>query len=136
VLTTHPQAPEVSQATVGPNLFQSLEVITQLRIDTIRQNLRVLAIHDILLSVQEPRRDFELSGILDNSDNALKLVRVQFTGTTQICERVYIINKKHIPLVEVNIRLLADKVGITTPDTLDLRQSVHNLALSVDISVE
>lgn len=43
---------------------------------------------------------------------------------------------KHIPLVEVNIRLLANKVGVTTSNTLDLRQSVHNLALSVNISVE
>jgi hypothetical protein len=43
---------------------------------------------------------------------------------------------KHIPLVEIYICLLANKVGVTTSNTLDLRQSVHNLALSVNISVE
>jgi len=45
-------------------------------------------------------------------------------------------NWKNIPLIEVNIRLLANKVGVATPNTLDLRQGVHNLALSVNISIE
>lgn len=40
------------------------------------------------------------------------------------------------PLVEVNIGLLANKVGVTATNTLDLRQSVHNLALAVDIGVK
>jgi hypothetical protein len=43
---------------------------------------------------------------------------------------------KYIPLIEINICFLANKVGVTTTNTLDLRQSVHNLALSVNISVE
>jgi hypothetical protein len=43
---------------------------------------------------------------------------------------------KYIPLVEINICLLANKVGVTTSNTLDLRQSVHNLALSVNISIK
>ena len=88
MLTTHPQAPEVPKTTVGPNLLQPLEVITQLRIDTIGKDLRVLAVYNVLLSVQEPCGNFELSGILDNRNNTLKLVRVQFTGTIQLYERV------------------------------------------------
>lgn len=40
------------------------------------------------------------------------------------------------PLVEVNIGLLADNVGVTTTNTLDLGQGVHDLALSIDVGVE
>ncbi len=40
------------------------------------------------------------------------------------------------PLVEVNISLLADNVGVTTTNTLDLGQGVHDLALSIDVGVE
>lgn len=40
------------------------------------------------------------------------------------------------PLVEVNIGLLADQVGVATSDTLDLGQGVHDLALSINVSVE
>ena len=40
------------------------------------------------------------------------------------------------PLVQVNVGLFADKVGVTTANTLDLRQGVHNFAFSVNIGVE
>lgn len=42
----------------------------------------------------------------------------------------------HAPLVEVDIGLLADQVRVTATDTLDLRQGVHDFALSVNIGVE
>jgi hypothetical protein len=41
-----------------------------------------------------------------------------------------------VPLVEVDIGLLADQVGITTANTLDLSQGVHDLALSIDVGIE
>jgi hypothetical protein len=41
-----------------------------------------------------------------------------------------------IPLVEINISLLADQVGVTASDTLDLGQGVHDLLLSLDIGVQ
>lgn len=43
---------------------------------------------------------------------------------------------ENVPLVEVNIGLLADQVGVTATDTLDLGQGVHNLLLAVNIGVE
>lgn len=54
VLTTDTQAPVVSETTVSADLLQALQIVTQLRVDTVRQDLRVLAIDDIALSVQEP----------------------------------------------------------------------------------
>lgn len=44
--------------------------------------------------------------------------------------------RKLLPLVEINIGLLADQVGVSTTDTLYLGEGVHNLLLSVNIGVE
>ena len=41
-----------------------------------------------------------------------------------------------IPLVQVDIGLFADQVGITTADTLDPGQGVHNLLFAIDVGVE
>jgi hypothetical protein len=44
----------VSQTTVGPDLLQALEVITELRVDTVGEHLRVLAVDNVALAVEEP----------------------------------------------------------------------------------
>jgi hypothetical protein len=41
-----------------------------------------------------------------------------------------------VPLVQVNIGLLADQVGVSATDTLDLGQGVHNLLLSINVGVK
>lgn len=41
-----------------------------------------------------------------------------------------------VPLVQVDIGLLADQVGVSATDTLDLGQGVHDLLLSVNIGVQ
>jgi hypothetical protein len=43
---------------------------------------------------------------------------------------------KNVPLAEVDIGLLADQVGVTATDTLNLIQFVHDLLLTIDIGVE
>jgi hypothetical protein len=42
----------------------------------------------------------------------------------------------YVPLVQVDISLLADKVGVAPSDTLDLGQGVHDLLLSIDIGIQ
>lgn len=42
----------------------------------------------------------------------------------------------NVPLVEVDIGLLADQVGVAATDTLDLGQGVHDLLLTLNIGVE
>jgi hypothetical protein len=59
-LTTGTEVPVVTQTTVGTNLLQTLKVITELGLDVVRQDLRVLTSREVLLSVKEPRRDLEL----------------------------------------------------------------------------
>lgn len=44
--------------------------------------------------------------------------------------------KWHSPLVKINISLFTDQVWVSTPDTFDLSQSVHDLALSINIGVQ
>lgn len=42
----------------------------------------------------------------------------------------------YIPLVQVHIGLLANKVGVAAPNTLDLGQGVHDLLLSINVGIE
>lgn len=55
-------------------------------------------------------------------------------GTLQRCPGCCVVS--HVPLAEVDIGLLADQVGVTTTNTLDLGQGVHDLLLAVNIGVE
>ena len=80
VLATHAQAPEVSQATMGADLLQSLQVLAELAVHVIRQDLGVLAVHNIALSVQEPGGDLVLSRVLDDGDDALEFFGSDVTG--------------------------------------------------------
>jgi hypothetical protein len=57
VLTTHTQAPVVAQTAVGADLLETLEVVTELGGDTVGEHVRVLAIDDVALPVEEPGRD-------------------------------------------------------------------------------
>lgn len=56
------------QTTMSTNLLQSFQIITELGVDSVGQDLRVLAIDDIFLPVQEPCGDFELRRVLDDGD--------------------------------------------------------------------
>lgn len=38
-----------------------------------------------------------------------------------------------IPLVEIDIGLLADQIAVSATDTLDLSQGVHDLLLAIDL---
>jgi hypothetical protein len=74
----------VSETTVCPDLLQALQIITHLGVNSVGQDLRVLAVNDILLSVQEPCWDFELGRVLHDGDNSFKFVRVEVAGAVII----------------------------------------------------
>ena len=38
-----------------------------------------------------------------------------------------------VPLVEIDIGLLADQVAVAAADALDLRQGVHDFLLAIDL---
>lgn len=120
VLTTHAQVPEMSQTTMHTNLLQALQIFTQFVVQTVRQNLRILSILDVLLTIEEPVRNLVGTRVLDDGHDALELLGGKLTGT----------------LVAINVSLLADNIGITTTNTLDRGQRKDDFVLSVNVRVE
>jgi len=110
----------VTETTVSTDLLQTFKIVAHLGVDTVGENLKAFAIDDVLLPVQEPCRNFELRRVLNDGNETLKLIRVELAGA----------------LVEVDISLLADQVGVTTANTLDFGQGVHDLAFAVNVGVE
>lgn len=110
----------MSETTVRSDLLQALKIVTHLRVDGVGQDLRVLSVDDVLLPVQEPGGDLELGRVLHDGDDTLKLIRVEVTGA----------------LLQVNVRLLADNVGVSSTNTTNLGQRIHDLTLSIDVGVE
>ena len=120
VLTTDTETEVVADTTVGLDLLQSLEVITQLGVDVVGKELAALAVNNVALPVQEPSGNLELSRVLQDGDNALELIGVELTST----------------LAKVDIGLLADNVGVSSTNTLDLGKGVLDLDLAVNVGVE
>ena len=89
------------------------------------------------LPVDEPLRDLELARVLHDGDDTLKLVGVELTSTVVTNDakeqwegsvarsgKMERSPNEDEPLGEVNVGLLADEVGVTTTNTLDLGQGV------------
>lgn len=81
VLTSHSETPVVTETTVRSDLLQSLQILTELALHVIGQNLAVLAIDDISLSVEEPGWNFVLCRVLDDRDDSLEFFRCDLTST-------------------------------------------------------
>jgi hypothetical protein len=60
MLTTDTEAPVVTKTTMGTNLLQPLEILTELVVEQISQHLTGLAVLDVTVSIQEPVRDLIL----------------------------------------------------------------------------
>jgi hypothetical protein len=73
VLTTDTKVPVVTETTVITDLLQSLKVVTKFGVQSVREQLVVLASLEILLPIQEPFRDFELKRVLDDGDQLFDL---------------------------------------------------------------
>ncbi len=80
VLTTNLDTPVVAETTVSADLLQTLKILTELVIKSVGQNLRVLAVTVVLLSVQEPVGDLVLARVLDNSDDLVDLLLGELTS--------------------------------------------------------
>lgn len=71
----------VSETSVRSDLLESLKVVSELLVDGVGEGVGVLSVGKVLLSVEEPSRDFELGGVLHDGDDSLELIRVELTGT-------------------------------------------------------
>lgn len=81
VLSTDTETPVGTETTVVADLLQSLEVLAHLRVKLVGEQVTVLSVDDILLPVDEPVGDLELSGVLHDGDDALELIGVELSGT-------------------------------------------------------
>lgn len=81
VLATHTKAPVVAEATVAPHPLEALEILTQLLFENVGVGLNVLAVLDVLLSVEEPIGDLELSRVLDDGEDLVNLIVGKLTGS-------------------------------------------------------
>lgn len=83
MLSTDTESPVVAETAVGANLLEALKIVTELGIDAVGEDLVVLAVNDIALSVEEPRWDLVLGWVLNDGDDALELFGGKLTGTTE-----------------------------------------------------
>lgn len=153
VLTADAQAPVVAETPVRANLLEALQVLAQLRVDTVGKDLVVLTVDNVALPVEEPCGDLVLRRVLDDGDDTLELFRGKLAGAADVgyesvtrscclsgtrhrsgCARVG--SEKYAPLVEIDVGLLTDQVGVPATDTLDLGQGVHDLLLAIDVGVQ
>ena len=68
VLAPDPEAPVVTETTVGADLLEALEVLTELVVEEISQNLGCLAVLGVALPVEEPIGDLVLAGVLQKEN--------------------------------------------------------------------
>jgi len=85
VLTTHAEAPVVTETTVGADLLEALEILAELGVDTVGEGVDVLAVDNVALPVEEPGGDLVLRGVLDDGDDTLELFRGELTSTANNC---------------------------------------------------
>jgi hypothetical protein len=120
VLSTNTDSPPVPKTTVSTDLLHPLNIITELSIEVLSKDLGVLSGLEILLSVQEPKRDLELTGVLDDGNNLFDFISGELSCA----------------LVDVNLSLLTDEVGETTSETLNFGKSEDNVTLSLNVSIQ
>jgi hypothetical protein len=88
----------MTETTVSADLLQPLQILTELAVHSVGQNLRVLAVDNVALSVkyltshptcirsclhepvEEPCWDLVLRGVLDDSDDTLELFGGDLSG--------------------------------------------------------
>lgn len=120
MLTSDSQVPGVSKTSVGSHLLESLKVVSELGLEVVSENVLVLTVGELLLSVEEPGWDLVLGWVLHDSDDSLKLFLGELTSS----------------LGEVDIGLLANKVRVSSTDTSDGGEGVHDLDSTVNVGVE
>ena len=129
---------------MSANLLQSLEILSQFVIHVVGQNLWVLAIHNIALSIKEPSRDLILGWVIYDGDNPFEFFRCNFASSKRDIEislthgfwSSWGPGAKTIPFVQINIGFLTNQIRVSAANTLDLGEGVHDLLFAIDVGVE
>ena len=107
---------------MSSDLLQSLEIFTELVFELVGQDLRVLAVTMILLTIQEPIGDLVLTRILHNCNDPLNLPRSQINAWWALNGMVIVpyllISQFPGSLVHVDVGFFAHQIGVATSHTL------------------
>ena len=127
----------MSQTSVSSDLLESLQVLSELSVNTVGDELRPVAFTDISLSVEEPLGDVVVSGL---GKNIVDLINVLFFQLTSSKRNRQVRRSKMtifscLPLVKVDLSDLEDEVSESSADALDGLKGEHSLALTVDVCV-
>jgi hypothetical protein len=68
---------------MSTDLLQAFQIVTKLGVDTVGEDLRVFAIDDIALTIEEPGWDLVLGWVLDDGDDSLEFFGGELTGTVK-----------------------------------------------------
>lgn len=83
VLTADAEAPVVTETTVGTDLLEALEILTELAVNTVGEDLEVLAVDDVTLPVEEPGGDLVCALSMDGPVSS-RLWHVHWRGFWRI----------------------------------------------------
>eukprot|EP00178_Gracilaria_changii_P010141 TRINITY_DN2956_c0_g1_i1.p1 TRINITY_DN2956_c0_g1~~TRINITY_DN2956_c0_g1_i1.p1 ORF type:complete len:131 (-),score=6.04 TRINITY_DN2956_c0_g1_i1:13-405(-) len=102
-----------------PSFLHPIEILPPFVIHSLSDGLHILTVLVVLLSIQEPKRDFVLLGVGHNFHQGFKLFNVKFTSS----------------LIQINLSLFADKIGESAPNSTNASHGIHNLLVTIDIRV-
>jgi len=118
-LTSDLVAPEVSETSVLLGLSHSLEIFTHGSVHVVGNELSVLAVSGVLLSVEEPVGNVVVSGTSDNVADDLDISLGELTSS----------------LVLVDTGDFHGDDSKSSTNTLDLSETEGSLLLTVEVSV-
>ena len=120
MLTTDLKVEGVTDTTVRADLLKTFHIFTILVIEGVGEELAVLAVLAILLTIEEPIGNLVFTRVLHDGNDAFHISSVHFTGA----------------LAHINFSLTTDESSVTTTATLDSSQGELNLLLTVNVGVE
>ena len=120
VLTTDTETPPVTETPVRPDLLQTLQILSQFVVKTVRQKLAESTISLVLLPVKEPIRNLICSWVLHDGDHLLNFFFSELTS----------------PLGDINIGFFAHLGGKALSYPLDGGKGKGDVALSINVGVE
>ncbi len=75
---------------VAPHSLEPLKIISELLVKNVSKGLAEFAVPDVLLSVEEPVGNLELSGVLNDFNDLLDLFVGELSGSIlskELCEK-------------------------------------------------
>jgi len=120
VLTTDTDTPVVSETAVSANLLKTLEILADLVVERVGGDLRVLAVLDVLLSVEKPVGNLVVTWVRHDRDHAVDLLLGELAGS----------------LVDVDVGLAQADVREAATHTLDGGHGVADLDAAINVGVE